>query len=99
MLSEQQNLFPVQTAQLEDPAFTGAKSDFFGGQPVNELFSQIAPTVNTDFQWLPFMDYVYSRFNETVGDAMTKKGDLSAAADLWQSDLVKYAEQQGFEVN
>ncbi|GAB3276166.1 ABC transporter substrate-binding protein [Kineosporia babensis] len=99
MLNEQQNLFPVQTAQLEDSAFTEAKSDFFGGQPVNELFSQIAPTVNTDFQWLPFMDYAYSRFNETIGDAMTNKGDLGAAADLWQSDLEKYAQQQGFEVN
>jgi multiple sugar transport system substrate-binding protein len=98
LLNSQQNLFPTMNSVLESPEFTAAESDFFGGQKVNELFSQIAPTVNTDFQWLPFMDYVYSRFNETVGDAMSKKGDLSAAADLWQKDLENYAQQQGFEV-
>jgi multiple sugar transport system substrate-binding protein len=98
MLNTQQNLFPTMNSMLTDASFTDATSDFFGGQKVNELFAQISPTVNTKFQWLPFMDYVYSEFNNTVGNAMTNKGDLSAAADQWQDKLVGYAKQQGFTV-
>ncbi|WP_052460687.1 ABC transporter substrate-binding protein [Microbacterium gorillae] len=98
MLNTQQSLFPVTNAVLKDSAFTGAKSAFFNNQEVNKTFSDISPTINTDFEWLPFMDYVYSSFNETVGKAMTAKGDLSAAADTWQKDLETYAKQQGFTV-
>ncbi len=98
MLNERQNLFPTMNSMLSDASFTDATSDFFGGQKVNELFAQISPTVNTKVQWLPFMDYAYSEFNTTVGNAMTNKGDLSAAADQWQDKLVGYAKQQGFTV-
>ncbi|GAA1276640.1 sugar ABC transporter substrate-binding protein [Planotetraspora silvatica] len=96
LLNTQQNLFPAMNSVLNEASFTDATSDFFGGQKINELFAQISPTVNTKFQWLPFMDYAYSEFNNTVGNAMTNKGDLSAAADQWQDKLVGYAKQQGF---
>ncbi|MBC9822809.1 ABC transporter substrate-binding protein [Terrabacter sp. MAHUQ-38] len=96
--ANEQFLFPAAKNVLEDPAFTGGKSSFFGGQQVNKQFAEISGTVDTKFEWLPFMDYAYSAFNDTVGKAIGDKGDLSAASDAWQTKLVSYAKAQGFTV-
>lgn len=97
-LTSKQSLFPTTNSTLNNPDFSGASSAFFGGQKVNKLFSSIAGTVNTKFEWLPFTDYAYTAYNNTVGKALANKGDLSAAADQWQQQLVSYAKQQGFIV-
>jgi multiple sugar transport system substrate-binding protein len=97
-LATEQFLFPPQLSVLEDPAFVDQESEFYGGQQVNKLFSEISQTVDTDFQWLPFMDYVYSSYEETMGTVIADKGDIAAALDTWQDQLVKYAEDQGFTV-
>ena len=94
----EQFLFPPQVSVLEDPAFVDQESEFYGGQQVNKLFSDISETVDTDFQWLPFMDYVYSSYEETMGTVIAAKGDISGALDTWQDQLVKYAKDQGFTV-
>jgi multiple sugar transport system substrate-binding protein len=44
------------------------------------------------------MDYVYSTYEETMGTVIADKGDLAAALDDWQDQLVKYATDQGFTV-
>ena len=62
MLATEQFLYPPQVSVLEDPAFIDQASEFYGGQEVNKLFAEISTTVDTDFQWLPFMDYVYSTY-------------------------------------
>lgn len=97
-LATQQFLFPPQVSVLEDPSFADQESEFYGGQQVNKLFAEISDTVDTDFQWLPFMDYVYSSYEETMGTTIADKGDISAALDTWQDQLVTYAEAQGFTV-
>jgi multiple sugar transport system substrate-binding protein len=95
----EQFLFPVTNEVLADPTFTDQKSDFYGGQQVNQLFAQISTTVNPDFGWLPFMDFAYSSYNETVGKAVADKGDMVAAMAVWESQLIEYAKSQGFTVN
>jgi multiple sugar transport system substrate-binding protein len=97
-LATEQFLYPPQISVLEDPAFIDQESEFYGGQKVNALFADISTTVDTDFQWLPFMDYVYSTYTETIGTVISDKGDIAAALDVWQDQLVKYAEDQGFTV-
>ncbi len=97
-LATEQFLFPPQVSVLEDPAFTGQESEFYGGQKVNELFAEISTTVDTDFEWVPFMEYVYSTYEETIGTVIADKGDIAAALDVWQDQLVKYATDQGFTV-
>jgi multiple sugar transport system substrate-binding protein len=97
-LATEQFLFPPQVSVLEDPAFVDQESEFYGGQKVNELFAEISQTVDTEFQWLPFMDYVYSTYEETMGTVIAAKGDIGAALDTWQDQLVSYAEDQGFTV-
>ncbi|GAA1942335.1 sugar ABC transporter substrate-binding protein [Microbacterium deminutum] len=98
MLATKQFLYPPQNSVLQDPAFVDQKSEFYGGQQVNKLFADISKTVDTDFEWLPFMDYVYSTYEGTVGKVIAAKGDISAALDAWQDQLVKYAKDQGFTV-
>lgn len=97
-LATEQFLFPPQVSVLKDPAFVDQESEFYGGQKVNELFAEISQTVDTEFQWLPFMDYVYSTYEETMGTVIAAKGDIGAALDTWQDQLVSYAEDQGFTV-
>jgi len=98
LLNTDQSLFPATKALLNDPTFLGQKLDFYGGQAVNQTFADVSSTVVTSFQWSPFQDYVFSEFNDTVGAAFTKKGDLDAALDSWQGAVVKYAKDQGFTV-
>src|SRR5215207_3437244 len=98
MLATEQFLYPPQVSVLEDPAFVDQASEFYGGQEVNKLFAEISTTVDTDFQWVPFMDYVYSTYENTMGTVIADKGDIAAALDVWQDELVKYAEDQGFTV-
>ena len=94
----EQFLFPAMNEILTDPSFVDQESEFYGGQKVNEKFAQISETVSPDFQWLPFMDYVYTNFNETLGKAFADKTDAVAGLQAWQDASVKYAKDQGFTV-
>ena len=98
-LATEQFLFPVRTAVLESSAFADQESEFYGGQKVNQTFAEISATVDTNFAWLPFHDFVASSFNDTIGKAISEKGDLSAGLDAWQDAIVTYATEQGFTVN
>ncbi|MEW9548455.1 ABC transporter substrate-binding protein [Nonomuraea sp. NPDC050783] len=97
-LANEQFLFPTTKAILTDPKFTGQKSEFYGGQQVNQFFADVAGTVAQNQQWLPFMDYVNSSHDETLGKAISDHGDLKAALTAWQQQVVDYAKQQGFTV-
>jgi multiple sugar transport system substrate-binding protein len=91
-------LFPPLKATLASPTFSGQKTAFFGGQKVNALYNQISGTVDQNFQWLPYMDYVYSSFNNTLGKAIADKTDLETGLKAWQAQVVAYGKQQGFTV-
>ena len=98
MFATEQFLFPPQIEVLSDEEFVGQESEFYGGQRVNETFAEISETVDSDFEWLPYMDFAYSSFEETIGKAIADKGDLSAGLDAWQEALVEYGTEQGFTV-
>jgi multiple sugar transport system substrate-binding protein len=97
-LATEQFLFPSLLATQEDKAFRDQELEFYGGQKVNDVFVGIADTVDADWQWLPFNDFASSSFKETLGAAITERTDLFAALDEWETQLVDYAEQQGFTV-
>ncbi|MFT4220622.1 MAG: sugar ABC transporter substrate-binding protein, partial [Microbacterium sp.] len=98
MLANEQFLFPTTTATLQSEDFLSQENEFYGGQKVNEFFAGVSDTVQPDFQWLPFMDFVYSSYNETLGTAIADKGDMLAALTEWQNQVKTYATQQGFTV-
>jgi multiple sugar transport system substrate-binding protein len=97
-LTSEYSLFPPTTGTLKSTDFTDASSDFFAGQKVNAFFSQVSTTVDSNFEYLPFMDYADSSFNSTIGKAITNHTDLKAGLAAWQKSLVDYAKQQGFTV-
>jgi multiple sugar transport system substrate-binding protein len=99
MFASQQFLFPATKGVLTDAAFVAEKPAFYGGQTVNKVFSDISSTVNTEFQWPPFLDQTVNDWDETVGKSFANKSDPGAALDQWQSRTTTYAENQGFKVN
>jgi multiple sugar transport system substrate-binding protein len=99
MFATQQFLFPATKATLADTSFVQQKPAFYGGQTVNQVFSDISSTVNTEFQWPPFLDQTVNDWNETVGKSFANKSDPAAALDQWQSRVTDYAKNQGFKVN
>lgn len=98
LLASKQLLFPVLKSLLGDPAFTGQEVEFYGGQKVFELFAQISDTVPQEYQWNPFQDYVNTKSDEVLGATISDKKDIAQGLERLQSDVVKYAEQQGFTV-
>jgi multiple sugar transport system substrate-binding protein len=98
-MANEQFLFPALNEILTDPSFLNQEFKFYGGQKVNEKFAQISETVGTDFQWLPFMDFVYTNFPETLGKAFADKTDAVAGLQAWQDACAKFAKDQGFTVS
>ncbi|MEV6494298.1 sugar ABC transporter substrate-binding protein [Actinoplanes sp. NPDC051633] len=94
----EQFLFPATKALLADPSFTGQKPEFYGGQTVNQVFSDVSDTVDTQFQWPPFLDQAVNDWDETVGKSFADKTDTGAALDQWQTRVSDYAKNQGFKV-
>lgn len=99
MFATEQFLFPATKAVLDDPSFTQQKPEFYGGQTVNQVFSEISDTVDTQFQWPPFLDQAVNDWDETVGKSFADKTDPNAAMDQWQQRVTTYAKNQGFKVN
>jgi multiple sugar transport system substrate-binding protein len=60
MLATKQFQFPSNIATQKSSGFTNQKMAFYGGQKVNAVFTGISATVNPDWQWLPYNDYVSS---------------------------------------
>src|SRR3954447_26844719 len=98
MFATQQFLFPAWKEVLADPSFTGQKPAFYGGQQVNKVFADVSNTVNTEFQWPPFLDQAVNDWDETVGKSFADKSDTGAALDQWQTRVSDYAKNQGFKV-
>jgi multiple sugar transport system substrate-binding protein len=98
-MANEQFLFPALNEILTDPSFLNQEFKFYGGQKVNEKFAQISETVGTDFQWLPFMDFVYTNYPETLGKAFADKTDAVAGLQAWQDACAKFAKDQGFTVS
>jgi multiple sugar transport system substrate-binding protein len=99
MFNSVQNFFPATKSLLTDPTFASQKSAFFGGQTVNQTFADISGTVDSSWQWPPFLDESTKDWTETAGKALADKGDVAGATDQWQSELTTYAKNQGFTVS
>ena len=98
LFATEQFIFPTRTEILTAPEFAEQESEFYGGQRVNEIFAAISETVDTEFEWLPFQDFVASSFVDTLGKEISEKGDLSAGLAAWQDAIVAYATEQGFTI-
>jgi multiple sugar transport system substrate-binding protein len=98
MFATEQFFFPATKALLADATFTGDAPAFYGGQKVNQVFADISSTVNSSFQWPPFLDQAATDWTETVGKSLADKTDTVRALGTWQTRLTTYAKNQGFTV-
>ncbi|MFG2460065.1 ABC transporter substrate-binding protein [Streptomyces sp. NPDC048523] len=98
MFATEQFFFPATKALLTDATFTGDAPAFYGGQKVNQVFADISSTVNSSFQWPPFLDQAATDWTETVGKSFADKTDTVRALGTWQTRLTTYARSQGFTV-
>jgi multiple sugar transport system substrate-binding protein len=98
LYTTKQFLFPVVGALLDSPDFASKPFDFYGGQPVNQVFVESAKAVDASFQWSPFQDYVNQTMGDELGAAAGGKGTLAEAFDRLQDTFAQYARDQGFTV-
>lgn len=91
--------FPATTATFKDPTWLNDAPAYFGGQQINQVLSQGAGQVVSGWQYLPFQTYANSIFGDTVGQSYANSGDLNTGLQAWQTALVDYGNQQGFQVN
>lgn len=91
--------FPPDTATLENSDYLNQTSDYFGGQKVNAKLAEASEHVKSSFTFLPYQAYANLIYGDTVGQAFAGKITLSEGLQQWQDALVKYGEQQGFDVN
>ncbi|MEN3357497.1 MAG: multiple sugar transport system substrate-binding protein [Mycobacteriales bacterium] len=91
--------FPATTADLTSASFVDKKFPYFGGQQVNQVLSKSAKDVAPGWSYLPFQVYANSIFNDTVGRAYVSGTTLQDGLTTWQGALVKYGNDQGFDVN
>lgn len=96
--TSKQFLFPTLTSILESPEFLGLKNDFYGGQPVNEVFARSSKAIDLGFEWSPFQDYFYQAMQDEFGAALKNKTPLADAFDRIQNAVVTFAKDQGFTV-
>ncbi|MFC8195582.1 ABC transporter substrate-binding protein [Streptomyces sp. NPDC057298] len=98
MFATEQFFFPATTSLLADAEFVADAPAFYGGQKVNQVFADVSSTVNSSFQWPPFLDQAATDWTETVGKSLADKTDTVRALGTWQSRLTTYAKKQGFTV-
>jgi len=90
--------FPSTTADIESPDLLNLAPDYFGGQEINKVAQASGESVSEGWQYLPFQIYAQTIFPDTVGQAYANNTDLNEGLKDWQDALVKYGNEQGFEV-
>ena len=99
MFATEQFFFPATKALLADPSFVGQTPAFYGGQEVNKVFADISSTVNTSFQWPPFLDQVGHRLDRDRRQVPRRQDrHRRARSSSGRRRITTYAKGQGFTV-
>jgi len=94
-------LFPASFVGLDSPRMhdtTTPVDQFFGGQDINQIFIDASKAVNTNFEWAPWLNYIYNEAAKDISDAISKKISWTQALDQLQNSSLNYAQNQGFNV-
>ena len=71
---------------------------FLGGQKANEVFSNMVPWVDKDFQWSPWTSYVYNQMTVEFTDLFAGKITTDQTIQNLQNKVTSFARAQGFQV-
>ncbi|WP_413452461.1 extracellular solute-binding protein [Georgenia phoenicis] len=97
LLNESANIYPATTAGLELPIL-GEGVEFFGGQPIYDVFAEAAQTVDPDFVWGPLMTETYTAVSDGFRRAADGQGTLQEALADGESATVDALEAQAIPV-
>jgi multiple sugar transport system substrate-binding protein len=89
--------YPALLSALSSSTVNSAQP-FFGGQVINQVFSDSAKQVNVNFQWGPSMQQVYNDMSDSFSNAVIGKGTLSDGLNAVQQSTITYLQKQGFSV-
>jgi multiple sugar transport system substrate-binding protein len=106
LYSDQQSLnqlftgggLPADQAMLDSPLLNSPQP-FYGNQNLGQLFKQASTQVNTNFQWGPTMNQVYSDMGDDFANAINGRGTLTDALNAVQQSTVTFMQKQGFTVS
>jgi len=92
------SLFPTYVPLLNSASFKDLTYPISGTSTPNVAFTAAAPAIAT-VQWPPFMTYALTESMTTFAGVMDGKETVQQAFSAFQSQLVSYAQNQGFTVS
>jgi multiple sugar transport system substrate-binding protein len=106
LYSDQQSLnqiftgggLPADQPMLDSPLLNSPQP-FYGNQVLGQLFKNASTEVNTNFQWGPTMNQVYSDIGDNFANAINGRGTLTDALKAVQQSTVTFMQKQGFTVS
>ena len=98
MLNQSANLYPAAKSGLELPALKEGV-EFYGGQPIYDVFAEASAQVSPDFIWGRTMTQVYNDTSDGFKGAVTGNGTLTEALTSAQQSTINALEAQSIPVN
>ncbi len=97
MANELGGLYPAASAGLDIDALQQGV-DFYGGEPIFDVFKAASDGVDSAFQWGPTMTDTYAGLKDGIVGALSGSGTLADAADEAQTKTLSSLEAQGVQV-
>ncbi|GAA2235708.1 extracellular solute-binding protein [Herbiconiux moechotypicola] len=96
-LAEAANLYPATTAGLSLPVFADGV-EFYGDQPIYDVFAAASGEVNADFTWGPTMTQTYADVADGFGQVLGGTGTLGDALTTGQEKTIAALKAQSIPV-
>jgi multiple sugar transport system substrate-binding protein len=90
--------YPALLSSLQSSTINSPQP-FYGGQVINQVFSQGASNVDENFTWGPTMNQTFTDMGNDLASAVNGQGTLSDAINKVQASTVTYMKSQGFSVS
>ncbi|WP_326554062.1 ABC transporter substrate-binding protein [Micromonospora sp. NBC_01813] len=97
LLNAEANLYPATTAGAQLPALREGV-EFYGGQPIYDVFAEASEQVAADFVWGPTMTQTYADASDGFKAAVSGQGTLLEALTAAQASTVDTLKSQSIPV-
>ena len=97
MLNESANLYPAAKDGLDLPVLKEGV-EFYGNQPIYDVFAKASGEVSSDFVWGPTMTQTYNDVSDGFKAAVSGNGTLAEALTTGQSATIKALQAQSIPV-
>ncbi|MBC8090384.1 MAG: extracellular solute-binding protein [Pseudonocardia sp.] len=98
ILNAEGGLYPASTAGQDLPALTEGV-EFYGGEPIFDVFNDASGQVDTDFTWGPTMTDTYTALSDGFTAALNGQGTLTDALGAAQTSSLDALRAQGIQVD